>query len=163
MQQIAGLEPGQVLGDPRHIRLLDYWQARKGGRIAPCRGDIDPADLPELLPNMFIFKVLEEGGRDYLLSLLGTALVSVLGRDFTGCRFDEMYTGESAKILRSQYDHVVDKCQPYYARLDAEWMNKDFICYDRLLLPLSQDGRHVDRLLGCSFFVKKPSLRQSLY
>ena len=157
MQEIAGLDPGQPLTDPRHIRLHEYWQARKGGRIAPRRSDIDPADLVELLPNMFIFKVHGNGRADYQLTLLGTALVAVLGRDFTGCMFDEMYTGDSARILREQYDHVVRSHQPYYARLDAEWMNKDFICYDRLLLPLSEDGKRVDRLLGCSFFVKKPA------
>ncbi|RED48509.1 PAS domain-containing protein [Aestuariispira insulae] len=150
-----GLEPGAGLPDPRHQDLFDYWHAKCAGRIAPPRQAIDPVDLTALLPNLFIFKVYEEPERDYEPTLLGTALVSVLGRDFTGSRFYEMYHGESAKILRRQYDHVVDSHQPFYAQLDAEWMNKDFISYDRLLLPLSEGGETVSRLLGCSFFTRK--------
>ena len=155
MLDIQGLEGAEQLPDPRHQKLYDYWLERKGARLAPARNQIDPIDFPDILPYTFIFKVHHTTPMDFELTLLGTALVVVLGRDFTGCHFDEMYSGDSAVILREQYEACVHKAQPIYAQLDADWMNKDFINYQRLLLPLSNDGERIDRLFGCSFFVKR--------
>lgn len=118
----------------------------------PARRDFEPSDFPSLLPNLFIFDVLYDP-RDYVLRLLGTNLVAVLGRDYTGAHFDEMYQGATAATLREQYDWVVDHKEPVYDRLDASWMEKDYISYERLLLPLSSEGDKVDKLLGCALFL----------
>ncbi|WP_259782305.1 PAS domain-containing protein [Aestuariispira ectoiniformans] len=147
------------LRDPRHRELYSYWGEKKGDRRVPRRADIDPVDIPRLLPNIFIFDVIREP-RDYVLRLLGTSLVSVLGKDFTGAAFDKMYQGDTAKILRYQYDWIVDHWEPVYDRLDAAWMSKDYIYYDRLLLPLSDTGERVDKLLGCALFITSSDLEE---
>ena len=147
-------ETSSTFPDPRHQELFEYWNSKRGDRIAPTRKDIDPIDLPKLLPYMFIFQV-QDNPRNYRLSLLGTQLVAVLGRDFTGATFDEMYSDDGASTLRMEYDWVADRAEPYYDELDARWMSKDYIAYRRLLLPLSDDGARVDRLLGCAFFIKE--------
>lgn len=154
---LGAANPDTDLRDPRHRELYAYWLAKKGARRAPRRADIDPVDLPALLPYLFIFEVFHEP-RDYVMRLLGTTLVAVLGRDFTGAHFREMYDGGLAARVREQYDHVVDQWQPVYDQLDASWMAKDYILYERLLLPLSNTGERVDRLLGCSFFLTPEDL-----
>lgn len=154
MSDITPVQPAvkETLRDKRHIELFEYWQLKRAGRAVPARRDIDPTDIPSLLPNIFIFDVIHNP-RDYVLRLLGTNLVSVLGRDFTGARFDEMYQGNLARTLHHQYDWAVDHWQPVYSRMDASWMKKDYIYYDRLLLPLSSTGETVDKLLGCALFI----------
>lgn len=145
--------------DPRHASLYEYWRKMKGSRAAPARRDIQPTDFPALLPNIFIFDV-EYEPRDYVLRLLGTQLVRGLGKDFTGAHFDEMYQGGVAETLRRQYDWVVSRWEPVYDRLDASWMDKDYIYYDRLLLPLSDTGERVDKLLGCALFITSSDLEE---
>lgn len=49
--QAAALDLNQDL--PRYPDLrfaLEYWESRKNGRLAPRRADIDPVDMPQLLP-----------------------------------------------------------------------------------------------------------------
>lgn len=36
------------------FELFDYWTQKRGGRAAPSRTDIEPADIRTLLPNVFI-------------------------------------------------------------------------------------------------------------
>ncbi|WP_367575660.1 PAS domain-containing protein [Pelagibius sp.] len=59
--------------------LYDYWRAlsqRCGG--IPQRDDLDPAEIPSLLPFVFIVEKLPEDGR-YRFRLSGTAIREIMG------------------------------------------------------------------------------------
>ena len=40
-----------------HQDLLAYWQQKRGDRLAPTRGDIEPLDFPKLWGNILMYKV----------------------------------------------------------------------------------------------------------
>lgn len=63
-------------------RLLDYWRARRGGRAAPRRVDIDVADFPALAPQVFIAELL--AGGDVRFRLAGEAVAALAGRPLRG-------------------------------------------------------------------------------
>lgn len=136
--------------------LYDYWLRKKGARIAPRRSDLDPCDIPKLLPNLMLYKV-SHAPLDYRMILIGTHVVDLWGKDFTGHYFDEIFAGEAAVKIRNHYDTVVTTAQPSIHNMDAGWLNKDYMNYSRLLLPLSDDGKVVNRLLGSLIFDKKKS------
>ncbi len=136
---------------PSLRRLFAYWEKKRGDRLAPARSDIDPVDLPDILPHMFIYRVLDGGG-DFRMSLFGTALVDVFGRDFTGESFNNIFMGPDRDAILKEYRQVALDARPVCARHDANWINRDHVTYERLLLPVSEDGKTVSRLFGATYF-----------
>ena len=63
-------------------RLLAYWDALRGGRLLPARGEIDPAALVAVLPYMSIVELHDPDTMIYRLS--GTALRDIMGIEATG-------------------------------------------------------------------------------
>src|SRR5579883_2212719 len=64
-----------------HRDLYRYWQDKRGNRAMPSRADLDPVDIPWLLPHLSL--VHKVSGRLYY-RLVGTAIVQQHGRDLTG-------------------------------------------------------------------------------
>ena len=141
------------IGHPKLRELYDFWERKRAGRFAPTRADIDPVELPrELIGSVFVYAVQRERPEapptTYLLKLFGTNLVDLVGRDLTGLTFDEIFVGPQRDAIRREYDHVATTGEPLCAVRDSGWSGRDYRRYHRLLLPLSEDGRTVDRLMG---------------
>lgn len=66
-----------------------YWLglAERAGGI-PAREDFNPADLPQLLPNLIVLENV--GGGDFLYRLLGTGVDLFTKRNYTGLRTSEI-------------------------------------------------------------------------
>ena len=137
--------------DDRHTQIYKYWLEKKGTKHVPSRSDLDPIDIPSLLPNIFLFDVMWDP-LDYRMRLVGTRLVQVMERDCTGMHFDEIYQGERALKVREDYDRVAMKFEPVYSEIRAGWMNRNYLTYYRLMLPLSDDGLRVNMMLGLTTF-----------
>ena len=136
---------------PRLAQLYDYWDEKRAGRRAPQRADIDPTEIPQLLANMFICDVLRDP-LDYRYVLSGTELTRAFGMDLKGKTFAEVFSGPSAAAIRAVYDSVVETWEPRLTVHDASWIDKEFLTYSRLLLPLSEDGKTVSKLFGAAYF-----------
>lgn len=126
--------------------LHAYWNGKRGDRFAPTRAEIDPTEIPHLLPIMAISQVLEPPRR-YVFRLVGTRLQAMLGRDLTGRWLDEVAYPDALEVARREFDHVVDAGEPVCSFWRGAWMGREHWAFERLLLPLSEDGRHVDRII----------------
>ena len=123
-------------------QLFQYWDEKRGHRSAPARDDIDPAQMVECLPNVFLIDV-EEEPRRYRVRLMGTALGRWSGRDLTGCHVDEITDQVLAAL-----DELVTTWEPWL--VTGEYVKKTdrVILYELLALPLSSDGATVNMILG---------------
>src|ERR1051325_4546970 len=90
------------IDDPLLRQLYDYWQSKRSGRAMPRRADIDPAEIPKLLPHMMITEILE-GGQRYRYRLSGTAVSEAFGRELTGRYVDEVMTGAYRDFIEGLY------------------------------------------------------------
>jgi hypothetical protein len=134
------------LNDPLVVKGYDYWRAKRAGRSMPRRSDIDPADIPTLLPNILITEMLEEGTR-YRYRLAGSAVTEAFGRSLTGQYVDEIMTGPYREFITRLYrDIYLDRrcifCESRYAN-----GVKHGLSTKRLFMPLSNDDRVVDQVL----------------
>lgn len=127
--------------------ILDYWRRRRGGRRWPRRADIDPLDIPELLPAVVLLDVVGAPPR-FRRRLIGSAVVEGEGGDATGRWLDEGLTPPLAAAVVRQHREAVEA--PEGCCYTAEFTGPDGRRHrwQRLLLPLSCDGRHVDMLFG---------------
>lgn len=136
-----------ALVEPRLRRLYDYWRERWRGEAPPARADIDPAELKPLLPNLALVDV-EEEPRRFRFRLVGTDIVQRYGEEITGRRLDEVGLGCELAAIAEQYDETVREQAPTYCRHELPRPGGKRVKYERLLLPLSSDGRRIDMLLG---------------
>lgn len=132
-------------------RIHDYWKSRHHDGRLPRRDDIEPADLTDLLPNIFLVDV-EEKPRRYRIRLAGSEVVACFGVDMTGKTIDEYDLADERTAILEQYDLAVETRAPIYHRHEF-WTAayEHHLNFERLLLPLSSDGKQVDKLLGCTF------------
>jgi len=75
--------PYDVRSDKILGPAFDYWQAKCRGRMMPRRRDIDPTEIPRLLPNLQITELIDGGAR-IRYRLTGTAIVNAYSADLTG-------------------------------------------------------------------------------
>ena len=128
-------------------QLHDYWDDRRAGRAMPARADLDPADIPRLLPNLILFDV-EPGSERLKARLVGTNVVRMYGTDYTGQYLDEIDFGDRRKAILHDY-MTCYRTKSMYVSEHTFWTTRD-ISYrvERLILPLSDDGETVTMLLS---------------
>jgi hypothetical protein len=136
--------------EPRHTELKElyaYWLAKKGGRPAPCRADIDPVELGRLLPYVTLVDV-EQAPLRFRYRLVGTEIVRNVGDDFTGRYLDSFVRLSHRDAMAAEFTRVVERAQPSIS--DWEYSRGDgrHVRYERLILPLMADGATVDMLFG---------------
>ena len=93
------------LDEPMLRELYEYWCSKRAGRLIPQRRDIDPAEIPKLLPHLMITEMVE-GGTRYRYRLAGTAVTEAFGRELTGLYVDEVMTGAYREFLERLYRTV---------------------------------------------------------
>jgi len=150
------------LTNERMQRLYDYWASRRrdDGR-PPRREDIEPGDVPDLLPYVFLVDI-EEAPRRYRYRLAGSEVVACFGVDMTGLTIDELDLGEKTEQIRRLYDETAASGEPHYDRYEFWTASyQQHLNYERLLLPLSSNGERIDKLLGCAFALPVPAARSS--
>jgi hypothetical protein len=128
-----------------HLDLYRYWLSKRGGRAMPARSDIDPADIPALLPYLCI---LDKADGRFRFRLVGSAVAQQFGHDLTG-RFVGSYTGppERAATQQAIYDRVFTRAHPLFVA--GEYHPGIGIIHkvSRFMLPLSDDGIDVDKVI----------------
>ena len=133
--------------------LFAYWRTCAGAKSIPARGDIDPMiDLGHLVQHLFLVDVERDPLR-FRFRLVGTEVAGHVGKDMTGKYLDELveYDAQYARV-KPDYETTVKLRTATVS--PVRFLTKDgkhHINYERLLLPLSDDGRIVNKILGaCS-------------
>ena len=130
---------------------LAYWLGKQGGRAMPARRDIDPTEIPRLLPNLQLIEVINGGSR-FRYRLIGTALVEAFGRDYTGTYLDELFPDERGAFAHGLFQAVCTARQPMFLRSTYSTLRAVDLVANRLYLPLSDGGTNVGIILGALTF-----------
>jgi hypothetical protein len=124
------------LTDRRLMRGVEYWRAKAAGRPMPDRRDINPAEIPDLLPWIVLWDVVPGG---YRIRLAGTAICEAHGRELKGVDFAALH-GSGTETIKPEYDYVVRERQPHYAERTMWWNHRHYRAYLRVLLPFTNGG-----------------------
>ncbi len=132
-----------------HEELHAYWHSlKKRGRL-PGRKHIRPEDFKRHLPAVSLINVIrgEDGSIDYRVRLAGTGLYGVYGQEITGKTLEEAY-GSAADYWRGELDKVVATKKPGAGVHSLAWRGLAHMSVVWLRLPLANNGRQVDMILG---------------
>jgi len=131
--------------DSRLETAYRYWQSKSGDSGMPRRADIDPTEIPKLLPDVMLVDVTPDGR--YRYRLIGTENVRAHGVNATGRYLDEVVPGAEYKAhVIALYDECVRERRPLYS--ECLFMSPHRQAPERhtkaLFLPLSEDGDSVN-------------------
>jgi hypothetical protein len=157
------------IGDTRLRQLYDYWRERRDGRRCPARSDIDPVDIPALLPHLLLTEVID-GGKRFRWRLVGTEVERHFGAPMTGRYLDEMLRDQYLAYLEGLYRSAIAGCTPVYSENSYNTKSSGWDAYSevlrtcRLLLPLAPDGERVNIVLvGQVFFANTARAEQTVF
>lgn len=141
--------------------LFDYWHRCRAQASFPRRTEIDPLALSKsLLPHLYILTVEEDGG--YRFRLAGTRMAEIFRIDVTGKRLDEVLVDHDLMNAIRSYDRIVTRAAPWYSRVVYNVDGESGILYQRLTLPLGEDGK-VTHLLGGLTVHRKHRIYEEFY
>jgi hypothetical protein len=136
---------------PELQELHAVWQSLRHGRTMPARRDFDPTAVPKLLPDIFLVDVLPDRppeGR-YRVRVQGTAQVAYHGTDWTGSYLHELVDAATAARFIALGDYIVESREPWMSTGNLYWLpRKPFYRFETVMLPLSDDNRTVNMILG---------------
>lgn len=138
-----------------HLRkALTYWQRKCGQRRMPRRADIDPVEMPDLLPYVRLVDVVAPG--QYRYRVVGSELEQMHGGlKFTGRFVHEALPPPLADQVIPVYDECVRERRPVF--LENTFLAPDGERVARhsrvLFLPLSEDDETVSMVLVIQHFV----------
>jgi hypothetical protein len=130
---------------PEILRVLEYWEGKRHGRLMPSRADIDPGELKPYLPHITLVDVVDDARR-YVYRLVGTKEVELRGYDPTGKSVIDAYFATSADSALLNYDAACRARAPHYVADPFQVVDR-FLGEEDLFLPLSQDGETVNMIM----------------
>lgn len=124
----------------------DYWASKRKGDRLPARSDIDPLDIPTLLPQVILLDVQNDPW-DFRFRLIGTNVVHHLSRDWTGSWMSDIeHMAPPSRIYNSCVE-VASAGKPLRSDTPYVGPHQNYVRAEDVILPLAQDGATPDMLL----------------
>ncbi len=120
-----------------------YWRRIGGERTLPSRRDLDPVDIPRLLPFVMLVDVLSEP-LDFKFRLIGTEISTIIARNSLGRRFSSIPHMAAGNQVWTEYEAVVNSRRPLTASIGYVGGDSRVCAVRHALMPLSADGDAVD-------------------
>lgn len=145
---MTALEPGPLRA------LHAYWQEKRGDRELPLRADIDPLDIPKLLPMLLLLDIERLEPMHFRFRLVGTYFRQFFGRDFTGVGIEESRLEGGMAAICQDWREVLQRRQPRWATVRQEIGRDgmDRLRFTGVALPLSRDGSAADMLIVAAIY-----------
>jgi len=147
-----GTWPAQL--HPELQEFLSYWVSKCGpdGQL-PSRAQIDPSEIPTLLTGIVLYdveRVATALGYRFKYRLLGTRHSVVNQGELAGRYVEDAHYPDEAVPIIGALTLVVERKLPHYWR--HEYVSRrdpaQRISYERIVVPLANDGVSVNMLFG---------------
>lgn len=136
---------------PEIAAIVEYWTRIRPAEGLPGRQHVDPADIPELLPHLWMTDVFRDPWR-FRLRLVGTAIVKHAGRDSTGKWCSEQFPNFEESAGYRDMVRCADQGVPVF-RTAKQLAGDRPRQSQRVHLPLASDGLEVDIILSLTRYV----------
>jgi hypothetical protein len=138
--------------DLRLKALFAYWKGKAGARRMPARKDLDPIEMKGWLGNLMLLDFPTGRFIEFRYRLEGTNIEAFYDARRTGHGVEIMTAESERKSVLPQWEAVFEQGRPAYYESDILSSEGKLARQIKLLLPLSEDGEHVNMILGAIYF-----------
>lgn len=125
--------------------LYAYWEERRGKRLAPERGDIEPAAIRHALSDSFMLALSDCG---YPFRLAGTRVCALFGRELKGQSFIALWDAASRTTMIDLLAILTSETVGTVAGVTARNEDGQPVDLELLLLPLQARRPALARAIG---------------
>ncbi len=126
--------------------LYSYWNAVRGGRIAPNRFDIQPAEISELLPETFLLERVNS--QEFLFRLAGTRICDQFGTELRGTNFLEGFSDDDLNTLEQDFATITTQGAVANFSIEAFGRSGRAARFEVVVMPLTHTRGMMNRCLG---------------
>jgi len=126
--------------------LFDYWNARRGTRPAPERGEIEPGAIRRVLADTFMLTFDPRSGHPFRIA--GTRVCAAFGRELKAVAFTEIWADASQSAVRDVLATVATESVGVVAGASGRSCDGARLELEFLALPLAHRGGASARILG---------------
>jgi hypothetical protein len=126
--------------------LFAYWNERRGQRLAPERGDIEPGVIRKALGDTFILGHDPEIGHVFRLG--GTRICALFGREVKGESFAGLFSPAFQDPVRDLLGIIAEEVVGVVAGATGATEEGETIELELLMLPLRHRGHTHARMIG---------------
>jgi hypothetical protein len=126
--------------------MIDYWAAHKGEFVAPARADIDPADFPDIITQVFM--IGRERSGVYPIRLAGALMEDLHRRPLRNTDFMDLWTIGDRSRLQAAIEPAVLRGQALRAEALGRSLQGEEARLQIMMAPLTNGSGQIDRLLG---------------
>lgn len=127
--------------------LHAHWDALRGARSAPERGEIEPGEIRHILADSFLLEI-DAPTRVAHVRLAGTRVCALFGRELRGESFTTLWgAGRTADPWRL-VETVIEETAGVVAGLRGTTDREEPVDLEMLLLPLRHRGKTQVRAIG---------------
>jgi hypothetical protein len=150
--QFHSLPDGAALpvdANDRVRQFLAYWRSKAAPGRPARRRDIDPLEIPRLLPALVLLDVEAD---DFRFSLVGQEIVAHYGA-IKDKRFRDLMSGDQLQQHLDEHRLCVTSRSPVYSQQTERSANREsWQLYQRLIAPLSDADGAVTSIAGIMAF-----------
>ena len=141
---MSDLIPAEPVQSARLQALLRYWAEKGAGHAMPFRRQIEPTEIPRLLPIALLADVTQTGGR---MRLLGSEATAAYGKETRGAAIAEIQFGDFTVPWLDAFFRVIQSGKPACAA--GTYRRGNELCrIETVLMPLTEDGLSVSQIFG---------------
>lgn len=130
------------------LRLLRYWNEKRGSREMPVENDIDPEELGEDWGYCFLLQSRDVANiQDYNFTYLGSKIMRAYF-DKSLDEHNQFMVGPNAYKLSSQFVKVIDAHAPALLAGEFSTIQGQKVLYRQILLPLGGSSNSVEAVFG---------------
>ncbi len=133
---------------------LKYWLEKKGDRPMPSRNDLDPVEIPGLLPHVILLDVMNDP-RDFRYRLIGTIVEHHLLHNLAGLRMREIAHQAPGSIIWSTLEDILANKRPVTSSIPYVGPHNEYKTAEDLIMPLSDDGEAVNMMFVTVAYSKR--------
>lgn len=139
----------QIRNEALH-HLVAWWFEKRGERLMPALCDVKPVEIRSALSQIWLCEYLPQG-RLFRYRLAGEEINDFWGLSLRGKYLDEILTSEQLVSAKKKCRMAIDLPAIVYDRLCLSLTKSITRHGERIVLPLSDDGRTVTALLGATY------------
>ncbi len=144
------------IGSPVVHAAFDYWRSKFGGERLPSRRDIDPVEIPRLLPHILLAEIWQE---PFLVRyrLAGTAVAELYGFDYTASYLSREREGDEGYAYYMEiYRRICRDKLPLFGRDSVHIRERHHIVYEWGEFPLVDDKADVVMTFAAAELFRRP-------
>jgi hypothetical protein len=141
----------QAISSPSLREILLYWDSLRRGRPLPGWRDVDPLDLRRHLPIVWAWKY-DRAADLFTGRLAGESITAVFGESLRNRSLEDFFKNRGYEDIREQFHRIVDEPAIYVGRGAVFDYAGHYGSGERIVMPLADDGRHPDGLIGATTY-----------